>query len=188
MSRSIDLPALNAWLALTPPDHAHHSKVLRYWERQAAEQIVFWTVTALGLLRLVMRPKVMGTEVRSFSRTLDLLQLLLGQPEDDGWSVFHQLMHANSRPPRLCTDTHLSALAISNNWCLVSFDRDFGQFSELNWPPLTDPRSDTPVLLQQRDHFLDSPGVTGCQMDALQLRGNRDGQRVPRHRGLIHSR
>lgn len=144
MSRAIDLPDLNVWLALMTPDHVHYSKALRYWEGQAAEQIVFCTVTALGLLRLVMQPKVMGTAVRSVSGASDLLQSLLEQPgvamakpENDGWSVFHQLMHANNLPSRLCTDTHLAALAISNDWRLVSFDQDFGRFSRLNWLPLS---------------------------------------------------
>ena len=144
MSRSIDLPDLNIWLALTTPDHVHHSKAVSYWEKQAAEQIVLCTVTALGLLRLVMQPKVMGTAVRSVSGASDLLQSLLEQPgvamakpEDDGWSVFQQLMHANSLPSRLCTDAHLAALAISNEWRLVSFDHDFGRFSRLNWLPLS---------------------------------------------------
>ena len=35
-------------------------------------------------------------------------------------------------PPRLCTDAYLAALAITNQWRLVSFDRDFQLFSGLN--------------------------------------------------------
>ena len=31
-----------------------------YWEEQAAQQVLFCTVTALGLVRLVMQPKVMA--------------------------------------------------------------------------------------------------------------------------------
>ena len=30
-----------------------------------------------------------------------------------------------------CTDTYLAALAISNGWWLVSFDRDFERFAGL---------------------------------------------------------
>ena len=144
MSCPIDLPDLNVWLALTTPDHVHHKRAVRYWEQDAAEQILFCTVTALGLLRLVMQPKVMGAAVRTVTGASELLQSLLAQPgvemaqpKDDGWAIFHQLMQNKNLPPRLCTDAHLAALAISNNWRLVSFDQDFRRFRQLNWLPLT---------------------------------------------------
>jgi len=45
-----DLPDLNVWLALATPDHFNHQQALVYWEQQAAEQVHFCTVTALGLV------------------------------------------------------------------------------------------------------------------------------------------
>ena len=47
------LPDLNVWLAV------------HYWEEQAAGQVLFCTVTALGLVRLLSQPKLMGTSVKS---------------------------------------------------------------------------------------------------------------------------
>ena len=42
--------------------------------------------------------------------------------------------HGNADlPARLHTDAYLAALAISNGWRLVSFDRDFKRFNGLNW-------------------------------------------------------
>jgi len=55
VSTTVDLPDLNVWLALACPDHSHHHQALHYWEQQAAEQVLFCTVTALGLVRLVHR-------------------------------------------------------------------------------------------------------------------------------------
>ena len=52
MNNNADLPDLNVWLALATPDHFHHQPALNYWEQQAAEQVHFCTVTALGLVRL----------------------------------------------------------------------------------------------------------------------------------------
>ena len=52
-------------------------------------------------------------------------------PASDGWDVFHQLMSEDNLSPRLCTDAYLAALAISNGWRLVSFDRDFERFGDL---------------------------------------------------------
>ena len=57
MSTTVDLPDLNVWLALACPHHSHHHRALYYWEQQAAEQVLFCTVTALGLVRLVCQQK-----------------------------------------------------------------------------------------------------------------------------------
>lgn len=62
---SADLPDLNVWLALVWPDHSHHRQAVHYWEQQAAEQVLFCTVTALGLIRLMCQPKLMGSAVKS---------------------------------------------------------------------------------------------------------------------------
>ena len=138
MSSSADLPDLNVWLALATPDHIHHQQAVAYWEEQAAEQVLFSTVTALGLVRLVCQPKVMGSAVKSAQGASALLQAFCQQPgvcmatpASDGWDVFHQLMGNENLPARLCTDAYLAALAISNGWRLVSFDRDFERFAAL---------------------------------------------------------
>jgi len=60
MSVTADLPDLNVWLALACPDHSHHHQAVHYWEHQAAGQVLFCTVTAMGLVRLVCQPKLMG--------------------------------------------------------------------------------------------------------------------------------
>ena len=108
MSTCADLPDLNVWLALASADHSHHQQAVHYWEQQAAERVLFCTVTALGLVRLAA-------------------------PEHDGFEVFHQLLCHGDLPARLCTDAYLAALAIANGWRLVSFDRDFERFEGLQW-------------------------------------------------------
>ena len=143
MTPSADLPDLNVWLALVCPEHRHHDAAVHYWERQAADQVLFCTVTALGLVRLLCQPKLMGTAVRSSAEASALLEALcqqpgvqLAAPEHDGWEVFHQLLRSAELPVRLCTDAHLAALAIANGWRLVSFDRDFERFEGLERLPL----------------------------------------------------
>jgi toxin-antitoxin system PIN domain toxin len=143
MRTSADLPDLNVWLALAWPDHIHHQHAVHYWEQQAAEQVLFSTVTALGLVRLVCQPKLMGKAVRNAAEASALLEafckqpgVTLAEPEHQGWEVFHQLLRGGEIPARLCTDTHLAALAIANGWRLVSFDRDFERFAGLQRLPL----------------------------------------------------
>jgi len=138
VSTTADLPDLNVWLALACPEHSHHQHAVRYWEQQAADQVLFCTVTALGLVRLVCQPKLMGTTVKNAAEASALLEALckqpgvqLAAPEHDGWEVFHQLLRCAELPARLCTDAHLAALAITNGGRLVSFDRDFERFEGL---------------------------------------------------------
>ena len=143
MSTTVDLPDLNVWLALACPDHSHHHQAVHYWEQQAAEQVLFCTVTALGLVRLVGQPKLMGAAVKRAAEASALLDVFCQQPgvsmasaEHAGWEVFHQLLRSGELPPRLCTDAYLAALAIANGWRLVSFDRDFERFEGLERLPL----------------------------------------------------
>ena len=139
MSAIADLPDLNVWLALASPTHQHHSSAVTYWEEQASQQVLFCTVTALGLVRLVMQPKVMGDAALTAADASVLLDQFVqqpgvsyAQPSNEGWDVFHGLMRQSGITPRQCTDAHLAALAITNEWRLVSFDRDFQAFPGLN--------------------------------------------------------
>ncbi len=139
MSAIADLPDLNVWLALASPTHQHHSSAVKYWEEQASQQVLFCTVTALGLVRLVIQPKLMGDAVLTAAEASALLETFVqqpgvshAQPSSEGWDVFHGLMRQPEISPRLCTDAHLAALAITNQWRLVSFDRDFQSFPGLN--------------------------------------------------------
>ena len=143
MSTTADLPDLNVWLALVWPEHSHHHHALHYWEVQASDRVLFSTVTALGLVRLVSQPKLMGPAVSNAAEASALLEALcqqpgvgLAEPEHGGWEVFHQLLRGGEIPARLYTDAHLAALAIANGWRLVSFDRDFERFAGLQRLPL----------------------------------------------------
>jgi len=143
MSTAADLPDLNVWLALTWPGHSHHRQAVHYWEQQAADQVLFCMVTALGLVRMVSQPKLMGVAVKNAAEASALLHALcqqpgvqLAEPEHNGWEVFHQLLRIAELPARLCSDAYLAALAIANGWRLVSFDRDCERFEGLQRLPL----------------------------------------------------
>ena len=135
-----DLPDLNVWLALAATQHPHHAQALTYWEQQASGRVLFCTVTALGLVRLLSQPKLMGASVLGSAEASDLLQtfrrqpgVAMAAPEHDSWDLFHTLLSSAELPARLQTDAYLAALVIANGWRLVSFDRDFERFKGLNW-------------------------------------------------------
>jgi len=139
----VDLPDLNLWLALAWSGHRHHAIACRYWEEQAADTVVFTTVTALGLMRLLSQPRAMGEAVLSLGQASAVQAAFLEQPgvrlveeSSASWPVFRQLLSRGTWPARLCTDVHHTALAIAADCRLVSFDRDFGRFKGLSWLPL----------------------------------------------------
>lgn len=140
MTLQADLPDLNVWLSLASAAHGHHALAVRYWEQQAAERVLFCSITALGLVRLVSQPKLMGAAVKSSSEASALLQafcaqpgVAMAEPENDGWEIFHTILCRRDLPSRHCTDAYLAALAIANGWRLVSFDRDFSRSAGLDW-------------------------------------------------------
>ena len=135
-----DLPDLNLWLALAWRGHRHHAAACRYWEGAAADTVLFTTVTALGLVRLLSQPRVMGDAVLSLGQASTFQAAFLLQPwvrlvyeASSSWPVFRHLLSQDTWPARLCTDVHLAALAIAGGWRLVSFDQDFGRFKGLSW-------------------------------------------------------
>ena len=74
MNAIVDLPDLNIWLALASPTHQHHSSAVQCWEEQASQQVLFCMVTALGPVRLVMQPKVMGDAAMTAAEASALLE------------------------------------------------------------------------------------------------------------------
>uniref|UniRef100_UPI004047DB92 hypothetical protein n=1 Tax=Cyanobium sp. TaxID=2164130 RepID=UPI004047DB92 len=96
---------MEAGLALAATDHPHHRQALHYWEQQAAAEVLFCTVTAVGLIRLVSQTKLMGTAVLASVEASALLQGFCRQPgvamaaaEHDGWEPFHSLLSSTELP------------------------------------------------------------------------------------------
>lgn len=139
-SPAADLPDLNVWLALTCTGHGHHRAAVHYWEELAGGEVRFCTVTALGLVRLLCQPKVMGKAVHSPPQASAVLKSLTIQPgvsfteaEGRAWDVFHALVREPGLSHRQCTDAHLASLAIGEGLRLVTFDSDFCRFAGLSW-------------------------------------------------------
>jgi uncharacterized protein len=134
-----DLPDVNVWLALAVREHPFHGSAAHWWNTAAAESVMVCRVTALGLVRLLGQPRVMGAGALSVDAALGVYEAFLGLGEvrwleeppgvDQLWrSLFrsHQLGHRHG------TDAYLAALALSRRLRLVTFDRDFQRFSDLD--------------------------------------------------------
>ena len=134
-----DLPDVNVWLALSVPEHVHHSAALAWWQQGAGAKCCFNRVTMLGLVRLLAQPRVMGAGALGASAALAVWQRWIAlpevalHPEPAGLdAVLASLVRADL-PPRLLTDAYLAAFAIRARLRLVSFDADFARFHGLPW-------------------------------------------------------
>jgi len=134
-----DLLDANVWVALVAADHVHHERALHYWQEESAESVAFCRVTALAFLRLVTNAQIMQHAVLTSAEAWALLQEWLRLPEvsllnepvglDEQLGQFSRGM---SIRPKLWTDAYLAAFAMAGNHRVVTFDGDFGKFSELN--------------------------------------------------------
>ncbi len=133
-----DLLDVNVWLALSVADHPHHEAARHYWYEQAGERLAFCRVTALGLLRLSTNATVMAGAPLSATEAWQAYQAFRALPEvvmaheDAAWEeTLGAWVKAGRVTPRLWTDAYLAALAHTKGYRLVSFDRDYARFSEL---------------------------------------------------------
>jgi toxin-antitoxin system PIN domain toxin len=134
-----DLLDVNVWLALSVPDHAHHSRALAYWNDQASDTLLFCRVTALALLRHLTNPRVVGDSALDSADAWAAWQAWLAVPavrlarEPDGLDRFLEA-HGIGRSIRAggWTDAYLAAFAQASKSRLVTFDHGFHQIADLD--------------------------------------------------------
>ena len=139
MPERIDLPDVNVWLALARADHPHHERACSYWESESSAQLGFCRVTALGFARLLTQPAVMGKEVLSVDRAWEVYQAFRALPsivllrEPSGCEARLGAWATEGQPSRrLWTDAYLASFAIAGDFRIVTFDRDFERFEDLD--------------------------------------------------------
>lgn len=97
-----------------------------------------------GFLRVVTHPRIF-TPPTPLERALEFAETLRAQPNcvvlspgDRHWSIFTRLCREGDARGNLVPDAYLAALAVESGSQLVSTDRDFARFEDLDWraPPL----------------------------------------------------
>jgi uncharacterized protein len=128
----ITLPDINIGVALATDRHVHHGLARNWFTAIPGAGAAFCRVTQMGLLRLLTNLRVMGDEV-------------LDQPQ--AWGVYEQfaldervvfaleppilnpvwkkLTRSTFRVRSLWTDAYIAALALLQNFQIVSFDKGF---------------------------------------------------------------
>ena len=135
-----DLPDVNVWIALSHPDHAHHSKAKDYWNGPRADRLALTRPTMFGLLRGLANPAVMGGHPASPSKAWFICQTYLSMPDIE---FVEDSIVTEARvgawtgetffTPKLWTDAWIAALAMEHDCRVVSFDSDFSKFPGLKF-------------------------------------------------------
>jgi toxin-antitoxin system PIN domain toxin len=134
------MPALcdaNVLLALVYDRHVHHTAALAWLDTQS-RTAVLCRVTQLSLLRLLCHTTVMGADVCTLAGAWSIYDAIqnderfhfVAEPEPLE-RVLRRLTQAPTISPKVWTDAYLAAFALSAGLQLVTFDRGFQQFRDL---------------------------------------------------------
>lgn len=139
MASSVDLLDANVWLALAVEAHTHHRLAKTYWENDAAPTAAFCRLTQMALLRLLTNKTVMGNQVLSPSAAWTTSAAFLALPEvrllveplglEAPWARFAS---SDRSTQNLWADAYLAAFAVAGGMRLVTFDKGFSRFRELD--------------------------------------------------------
>jgi len=148
MTGRIDLLDVNVWLALSASEHPNYDSARAYWGNTAAERLAFCRITMLGLLRLMTNVTVMGGVPLSVSEAWTAYAAWRAMPEvavarepEGCEALLAGWAGRDESSGRQWTDAYLAAFARSGGMRLVSFDRDFEQFDDLDLLLLTSSRA-----------------------------------------------
>lgn len=142
MSERLILADVNVWLATVVEAHPHHQLTLDWWQSDVLttdKVVMFCRITELGLLRLLCNETVMGPQRCTAKQAYSHYQQLLDQPlisfahEPDGLEgqlITYCDLGRMSR--NFWTDAYLAAFAVAGNMQMVTFDRGFQGFPELD--------------------------------------------------------
>jgi len=133
------LPDINFWLALTFEVHAHHIRAKEFFDSHPSEPTFFCRFTQQGFLRLASNATVFGDEAVSLREGWGLYEKMLNDPRvnlaqepNDLERHWRNYTNVGPRSPKFSSDAFLAAFARAADFRLVTFDRGFGQFKDLN--------------------------------------------------------
>jgi uncharacterized protein len=135
-----DLLDVNVWLALSSADHVHHANARQYWQENADDTRAFCWATAMATLRLFTNETASAGKTLPAREAWQALQRWLGHPGVEMMAepehLDEMLGHWAQRLPLRggdWTDAYLAAFAVVGGYRLVSFDRGFRRFPELDF-------------------------------------------------------
>ena len=140
------LADVNVWLALTFNLRDDHSAAKNWFENYAVEGICFCRLTQQAFLRLATNPKVMKKDAVTLIQAWALYDAILKDKRvsfvhepvdiDMQWRSYTQLASFSTN---VWSDAWLAAFAYTGGYEVVTFDRGFAQYRDLNCTILVSP-------------------------------------------------
>lgn len=133
------LPDINVWLALTFEAHRRHPTSRTWFESVGDSRCAFCRLTQMGFLRLANSPAVFADEALSLAEAWSCYDQLRDDPRvgyapepvglDRLWRAYTV---GRSRSPGVWNDAYLAAFGEAAGITVVSFDRGFRRFRNLD--------------------------------------------------------
>jgi toxin-antitoxin system PIN domain toxin len=133
------LPDVNLWLALAFESHFHHAVAKDWFEGLSSEGCSFCRLTQQGFLRLATNPKAFGAEAVTLADAWRMYDAFLGDPRvsfsaepanlEPLWRGYTQ---RQSFSPKVWNDAFLAAFASAAGYGLVTFDKGFAQYTNVD--------------------------------------------------------
>ena len=136
------LPDINVWLALSLPQHAHHSAAMLWFEEDPHLSAYFCRATQHGLLRLLTtaavtvpfgRSPLSNREAWASFEAVDLDERIRFADEPERITLpWREYSDVRTSSPKLWMDAYLAAFSIAGGYRLVTTDKAFKQFKGLD--------------------------------------------------------
>ena len=135
------IPDTNLLLYAHISEFAQHQASKAWLEKQISDGVeigLSWQVIT-AFVRIGTNPRLFGSPM-TIEQIENIFEKLFSQPNVKiivptarHWEIFSRLLKETNAKADLVMDAHLAALAIENNAELASTDRDFKQFSGLQF-------------------------------------------------------
>ena len=127
---SLSFPDISVWLALLIEDHIHRPAALAWWRVGRSDQIAYYRLTQIGVLRLLTTSAAMNGQPLSMAEAwsahdylyLDDRVVFLAEPPMLE-RVFRSAASGDQASPKVWVDAYIAAFAEAAGAQVVTFDR-----------------------------------------------------------------
>ncbi|HVS66174.1 MAG TPA: TA system VapC family ribonuclease toxin [Thermoanaerobaculia bacterium] len=136
------LADVNVWLATLVVEHPHHGLAIGWWRDEllpSEERIAFCRVTQLSLLRLLTNERVMGPQRKTIEEAWGLYGRIVSRrpvvfvSEPEGTeTLLAEHCRLGGSSSGFWIDGYLAAFARAGGLGLVTFDRGFRRYRDLD--------------------------------------------------------
>ncbi len=144
MTKTLLLPDVNVWFAMTFDSHIHHPSAKTWFDGLTNELLCFCRLTQQGFLRLATNPRIARTHVLTLTEAWQKYDTYLNDPRislanepaniESPWRGF---THGSTFSPNVWNDAYLAAFSVAGNYELVTFDKGFARYPGLTYTLLS---------------------------------------------------